>query len=140
MAQINPDRSIAGILTEVFSQFATLVRTESELARTELSEKFSQVGAALALIVAGAVLLMPALVILLEAGVTALEETGLESYWSALAVGGGVLLVGLLLLMLGVNRLKVRRLLPDKTLTQLQEDASAARRQTRREHAYQRAA
>ena len=92
------------------------------------------------MIIAGAVLLMPALVVLLEAAVAALEHTGLQSYWSALAVGGGVLLVGLTLTMIGISRLKPKRLIPNKTIHQLQEDAAAAKRQARSDNEYQRAA
>jgi Putative Actinobacterial Holin-X, holin superfamily III len=49
----------------VINQFTTLVRKERELARTEMSEKITQVAGGLGLIVGGSVLLTPALVILL---------------------------------------------------------------------------
>ncbi len=140
MATIRSERSITGLLTDLLMQFTTLVRTESELARAEISEKIGRMTAGLVMIVAGAVLLMPALVILLEAAVSGLERTGLAPYWSALAIGGGVLLVGLILTMIGVGRLNAKRLLPEKTIHQLQEDAAAARRQARKDHEYQRAA
>jgi Putative Actinobacterial Holin-X, holin superfamily III len=140
MAQPYSDRSVTGILADLLMQFTTLLRTESELARAEITEKITSMGRGLVMIVAGAVLLMPALVILMEAGVTALEQTGLEPYWSALAVGGGVLIVGLILASIGVSRLNAKRLVPNKTIHQLQEDAAAAKRQARSEHDYQRAA
>lgn len=140
MATSHADRSITGILTELLNQFATLLRTESELARAEISEKFGQMTAGLVMVVAGAVLLMPALVVLLEAAVSGLESTGLAPYWSALAIGGGVFIVGLVITMVGVSRLNARRLVPNKTIHQLQEDAAAAKRQARRDHEYQRAA
>ncbi len=134
------DRSVTGVVADMVMNFTTLVRTEGELARAELAEKISQIGAGLVMIVAGAVLLMPALVILLEAAVAALEQTGLQPYWSALAVGGGVLLVGLILAMIGISRLNVKRLIPSKTIHQLREDAATAKRQARSTNEYERAA
>ena len=140
MAASQSDRSITGILTDLLMQFTTLVRTEGELARTEISEKITQIVAALVMVIAGAVLLMPALVILLEAAVTGLETTGLAAYWSALAIGGGVFLTGLIVTLIGVSRLSAKRLLPNKTIHQLQEDVAAAKDQARRGNDYQRAA
>ena len=133
-------RSIPDILTDLLGQFTTLVRKEGELARTEMSEKAGQVAAGLVLVVIGAVLLMPALVVLLEAAVAALERAGLAPPWAALVVGGVVLLLGLILLMVGISRLKAENLLPRKTINQLQEDASVAKRQVRADNGYQRAA
>lgn len=140
MASFNPERSVAGVVTDLLSQFTTLVRTESELARAEMTERLSKMVGGLVLVVVGAVLLIPALVILLQAAVTGLEQTGLEPYWSALAVGGGVFLLGIILTMIGTSRLKAKRLLPSKTIHQLQEDAAAARRQARSDNEHQRAA
>ncbi len=133
-------RSIPDILSDLLTQFTTLVRTESRLARAEMSEKVTQVTGGLVLIIIGAVLLMPALVILLQAAVAALTRAGLAPYWSALIVGGVVLVLGLILLMVGVGRLKAKNLLPEKTINQLQEDASVAKRQVRPDDGYQRAA
>jgi protein-S-isoprenylcysteine O-methyltransferase Ste14 len=133
-------RSIPDILSDLLSQFPTLVRKESQLARTEMSEKVGQVAAGLVLVVIGAVLLMPALVVLLQAAVAGLEQAGIAPPWAALIVGGVVLVIGLILLMVGVNRLKAENLLPQKTINQLQEDASVAKRQVRTDDGYQRAA
>lgn len=68
------ERSIPAILSDLLGQFPTLLRKETQLARVEMSEKLSQLGMGLALLVGGAVLLIPALVILLEAAVAALEH------------------------------------------------------------------
>jgi hypothetical protein len=140
MSMSASNRSIPDILSDLLVQLTTLVRKESQLARAEMSEKVNQVAGGLALIVGGAVLLMPALVVLLEAAVAALERSGLAPHWSALIVGGGVLLIGLILLVVGMNRLKAESLLPRRTINQLQEDASIAKRQARADNGYQRAA
>jgi len=127
-------RSIPEILTDLLSQFTALIRTEARLARAEISENLSAAATGLGLIVIGAVLLIPGLVVLLEAAVAALQKYGLESHWAALAVGGGVLLIGLILLVVGMSRLSVRRLVPSRTLEQIQQDANVAREQTRSDH------
>ncbi len=140
MAASSSTRSIPDILSDLLTQFTTLVRKEGELARTEMSEKVGQVAAGLVLVMFGAVLLMPALVVLLEAAVAGLERAGIAPPWAALIVGGVVLVVGLILLMIGISRLKAKNLLPQKTIHQLQEDASVAKRQVRTDDGYQRAA
>jgi Putative Actinobacterial Holin-X, holin superfamily III len=75
--------------------------------------------------------LIPALVVLLEAAVSALQEHGFAAPMAALIVGGAVLLIGLILLSVGVSRVKDKSLVPDKVLQQLQRDASMARKQMR---------
>src|SRR6185437_4905541 len=133
-------RSIPDILSSLLGQFTMLLRKEGELARTEMSEKVSQVAAGLALVVGGAVLLIPALVVLLGAAVAALERAGIAPPFSALIVGGVGLVIGLILLLVGASRFKMENLVPRKTINQLQEDASVAKQQVRPDNGYQRAA
>jgi hypothetical protein len=137
---IHSERSVPNILADLLMQFTVLLRKEGELARTEVSDNLSRLGGGLTMIVIGAVLLMPALVVLLEAAVSGLETTGLSSYWSALIIGGAVFIIGLILLAIGIGRLKPKRLVPNRTIHQLQEDASVAKRQVRTDHDFQRAA
>jgi membrane protein implicated in regulation of membrane protease activity len=131
---------VPSIVTDLLGQFTHLLRKEGELARTEMSEKITQMAVALGLLVAGAVLIMPALVVLLFAAVAALDQGGMSSATAALVVGGAVLLLGLILVMIGVSRLKARKLVPRKTIHQLQEDVSVAKRQVRSDNEYERAA
>jgi Putative Actinobacterial Holin-X, holin superfamily III len=133
-------RSVPELLTAVVRQLADLMRTEGNLARAEMSEKVTQVATGLGLIVGSAILLMPALVVLLEAAVAALVDNGVAPYWAALAVGGACLIVGLILFLTGVSWLKAGRLVPDKTITQLQRDAATARNQVRTDYVEKRAA
>jgi hypothetical protein len=137
---IHSARSVPNILADLLMQFTVLLRKESELARTEVSDNLSRLGGGLTMIVIGAVLVMPALVVLLEAAVSGLETTGLSPYWSALIIGGAVFIIGLILLAVGVGRLKPKRLVPNRTIHQLHEDASVTKRQVRTDHDFQRAA
>jgi putative superfamily III holin-X len=125
-------RGITEIFTDVIDQSSALLRKEAALARAELSEKISQVGVGLGLIVGGSVLLTPALVILLQTAVSALIEQGiLAQPWSALLVGGVALVIGVILLLVGINRLRAEKLVPAKTIHQLQRDVSVAKQQMR---------
>jgi membrane protein implicated in regulation of membrane protease activity len=128
------DRTIPGILSDLLTQFTTLIRQESELARTEMSEKVSRATMGAAMAGAAAVLLIPSLVILMMAGVYGIAVAANWPQWaSALLVGGVFLLIGAILLAVGMSRLKTRALLPDKTINQLQEDAAMAKRQMQTE-------
>jgi membrane protein implicated in regulation of membrane protease activity len=136
----NTRRSVPDLVGSVFRQLAELMRTEGMLARAEMSEKITHIGNGVGLLVAGAILAMPALVVLLEAAVAALVESGMAPYWAAYLVGGLCLLLGIIFLLVGTNRLRARNLVPGKTLQQLQYDADAARNQVRTSHVEKRAA
>jgi hypothetical protein len=141
MAAPNYQRPVPEIISDLFSQLATLLRKETQLARVEISENVASVGRGLGLIIGGAVLLMPALVILLQAGVAGLSEGyELKSYWSALIIGGAVLIIGIILLLIGVSRLKIENILPNRTVHQLQRDGSVAKQQVSQDHDLHRAA
>ena len=141
MAVPNYQRSIPEIIGDLFSQLTTLLRMETQLARAEMSENMTGLARGLGLVIGGAVLLIPALVILLQAGVAALTAAyGLASYWSALIVGGGVLILGIILLLVGTSRLKLESIMPSRTVHQLQQDASVAKQKARQENEPRRAA
>lgn len=141
MSVSNHPRSVPEIISDLFSQLTTLLRKEAQLARAEVSENMVSAARGLGLIVGGAVLLIPALVILLQAAVAGLTEGyGMASYWSALLIGGGVLILGIILLLVGINRLKIENITPTKTVHQLQRDASVAKEQVRHDHEPGRAA
>jgi hypothetical protein len=128
------NRSFPEIFTDLFSQTTTLLSKEGQLARTEMSEKIGQVGTGLALLVIGAVLLIPALGILLDAAVAALIRRGFEAPVAALIVGGSALALGVILALIGLSRLKAKRLMPTRTIEQWQQDAAVAKQQMRSDH------
>src|SRR5258708_348982 len=140
MALADNTRTVPELFTSVVSQLADLTRTEGRLARAEISEKMTLAATGLGLLVGGAILLMPAAVVRLGAAGAALVENGIAPYWAAVLVGGACLVVGLILLLIGVSRLRSGRLMPDKTIHQLQRDAATARSQVRTDHVEKRAA
>lgn len=136
-----PGRSLPDIFSDLVAQFTSLLQKEGQLARAEVSENISKAATGLGFVIGGAVLLIPALVILLDAAVAAITERGhLAPYWSALIVGGAVLIIGLLLLAFGGSRLRPSNMIPTRTLQQLQRDASVAKAQFEESHELHRAA
>jgi Putative Actinobacterial Holin-X, holin superfamily III len=123
------DRNIPDIFADLLKELTTLVRSEIRLARTEFSEKITLLGVSLGLIAGGAVLLLAALVLLLQAAVTALIAQGFSPTVAILIVAGVVLLVGIVLLWVGLNRLHAKNLALKKTAEQLQRDVAAAKYQ-----------
>lgn len=126
------ERGITDIAADLMREFATLIRKDFLLARAEISEKFSLLGAAVTMIVIGAVFLMAALVLLLEAIVAGLVAEGFSQMAAALMVGGAALIFGALLLWIGVRRLRPDNLAPNRTVEQLQRDVAVARHQMSR--------
>ena len=127
------DRSIPGLFRDLLTQLTTLLRTEGQLARVEMSEKLGQATRGVALVLGGAVLMMPALVILLEAAVAALVDAGLEAHWAALVVGGVTLIVGGIVIFAGIRAMKLDELAPRRTIDNLQRDVSVATHRLRSE-------
>jgi uncharacterized membrane protein YqjE len=140
MAFANHNRSIADIIRDVIAQVTSLLHKEAQLARVELSENVSRAALGLGLIVGGAVLLVPALVILLEAAVAALEQNGMRAAEATAIVGGCALVLGFILVAIGISRLRLKTLMPNKTIQQLQRDAATAKQQMRNDYDVQRAA
>jgi hypothetical protein len=136
-----PGRSIPDIFSDLVGQFTSLLQKEAQLARAEVSENIGKAASGLGFVVGGAVLLIPALIILLDAAVAALTEGGhLAPYWSALIVGGVVLILGFLLLAFGASRLRPANMIPSRTIHQFQRDADVAKKQFEEPHDLHRAA
>lgn len=119
-------RSIPDIFGELFRQLTALIRAETQLVRSETSEKIGQIGASLGLLIAGAALLIPGITIILRAIVDAIDTTGLGDGWSSLIVGGATIIIGVMLAGIGKRRFNASRLVPRKTIEQIERDASTA--------------
>jgi drug/metabolite transporter (DMT)-like permease len=121
-------RSVPDLLGDLVAQATTLMRQEVQLARAEISEKVSSVGAAIGAMAVGGILLLAALVILLQAAVAALVEyAGLPATIAALIVGVVVALVGYVALHGAMSRLKSSTLVPHRTATQISRDAEVVK-------------
>ena len=123
-------RSVPELLSDLARSVPALVRQESQLLRSEMSDKVTQLEVGLGSIVAGAILLFAALLVLLEAVVIALTEF-MGAGWAALVVGVVVAIIGAVLLKKGSDQMKVSNLMPERTSNQLKQDRDLARDQAR---------
>jgi hypothetical protein len=119
---IRPITQLFGVLG---SQVQQLVRTECQLARTEISENLGKTRSAIAVAVAGLTLLLPAVTIFLQGVVAALAHAGMRDDLAGFAVGAAVGVAGVAMILAGFNRAKAINLVPEKALSQLQRDIAA---------------
>lgn len=127
----NETRSLPDLFSTLVSELSTLFRQEIRLARAEAIEKTGQALGAAAMIGIGAVLMIPALVLLLEAIAAFVVRAGLPPEWATLVVSIVIIILALLLVGIGVSRLKASSLTPDRTIEQVQRDAAVAKDQIR---------
>ena len=114
--------SIGAIIGDVANDLSTLMRQEVALAKAEVRQSVRQtangaakLGVAAALATVGALVLTAFLVLLLG--------DLLDNYWlSALIVGLAFLIIGGLLAMSGMRKLRAVQLAPEATLATLKED------------------
>lgn len=126
-----PNRSVLDLFTQLVDNMSFLFRKEIELAKAEMSEKASEVGAGAAKAAIGGVLMIPAIVMLLWAVVAWLETIDIPIRWGTLIVGVIVALIGFMLLKSGMNAASTANLKPRRTANQLQRDAAVVKEQVR---------
>jgi uncharacterized membrane protein YqjE len=121
-SQIEMQReSLGELLGELASQSAGLVRDEVALAKQEIQEKLSQFQSALLILAAGVFLSGLALFALSAAAILALA-VWVGAWQAALIVGGALAVVGGIIALMGIKRLKQTSLKPEQTLETLEED------------------
>jgi hypothetical protein len=116
------DRSIAALFRQLSRELGTLLRQESELARTEIRERVGQFGSGVTALGAGALVAFAGGLVLLEAAVYALAGPLGSQALAALVVGGAAVLAGVAMLMRGRSRLKTEELVPRRTVESLRQD------------------
>ncbi|HEX6371653.1 MAG TPA: phage holin family protein [Longimicrobium sp.] len=128
-----PDRSAEGAaggndpaLGDLFRQLAqdsaTLVRQEMNLAKAELKSNVKSVARDAAMVAVGGILALVGVTVLIAFLVVAVGDA-LDNYWlGALVVGVLFLLVGGLLAMSSLKKLKHEEVAPTRTLETLKED------------------
>jgi hypothetical protein len=126
MEMSESERSIAELFRQLSREIGTLLRQESELARTEIRQKAGQVAAAGVAFGSGGLVCFAGFLILLQALVAWLAGVLDSTALAALVVGGAALLVGVGLVLLGRNRLRAETLVPRKTVESLRQDAELA--------------
>jgi hypothetical protein len=118
---------IVKTLSDILAEFTNLIQTELQLLRTELSNTAGALGLAITVVLGGAVLLVAAAMLLLQTGIAALVANGWSPPLATLIVAIGVLLLGALLLWVGMSKLRLKNLIPTKTINQLEQDAAVVK-------------
>jgi hypothetical protein len=123
-----PDnRAVSVLFTDALDQFSKLIRSEIQLARAEISAKTAQALVGLAFLAGAGVILIPGLVLLLMAFSAFLIELGARPSVGHLIAGLLGSLIAGVLGWAGLTRLRAEKLIPSRTINQLQRDAAAAR-------------
>lgn len=122
----NRDKGVIDLASDALKEIATILQTELQLFRVEISEKLTFTALSAALIGAGLLLLMATIVLLLQAGIAGLVAYGFSWAIAILIVAAATLLAGGGLVWFGIQRLSLVRLAPSKTLDQLQKDLTIA--------------
>ena len=125
-----PDnRSFSDLLSDALNRLTTLVRTEIQLARTEIGLKISKAATGIAMVMGSAAFAISGLVLILLAIAAWLDNAGLSRGVSNLIAGIIGALVSAGLAWAGLQRLRADQLAPNRTMEQLQRDAMAAKEQ-----------
>jgi hypothetical protein len=135
MSQSNEGRPLTELLGGLVGDLSNLFRKEIQLAKTEASEKISEVSGAAGSIAVGGVLLLGALGVLLAAIVSLLAawmvnagmDPTLSNAFAALVVTAVVGIIGWMSLSKGLNALKASNLNMNRTATSLGRDANVVK-------------
>lgn len=118
-------KSLPEIVNELKVELKDFVGTRLAMLRSEMQEKWSSVKLSLPALLGGIVLLMTAWLLLTAVIVTAIANTFANPWawvFAFLIVGGAYLLVGGMMVMGAVSKLKQTKLLPERTLRVLKQD------------------
>jgi hypothetical protein len=114
-------RSMGELLTDLINHMSTLVRTEIELARAEMSQKISKTVKDVATMAIGGSILFAGFLALLATAVIVLGKW-MPLWVSALIVSLVALTVGAVMLFAAKNRLSKRDMKPSQTIISLKEN------------------
>ncbi len=114
--------ALGDLFRQLAQDSATLVRQEMTLAKAELKNNVRSVARDAAMVAVGGVLALVGVIVLIAFLVVAVGDA-LDNYWlGALIVGVLFLLVGGLLAMSNLKKLKHEEVAPTRTLETLKED------------------
>lgn len=118
-------KSLPEIVNELKFELKDFVATRAAMLRSEMREKWSSLKMSLPALLVGIVLLSTAWLLFTALLVTAIAKAFASPWawvYAFLIVGGGYLLLGLMIMMGVVSKLKQTKLLPERTLRVLRQD------------------
>lgn len=125
------NRSVPQLLSDAAHETSELIRSEVQLARTEISEKLSQIGSGVGLLAAGGMVAFAGVLMLLLSAVFGLANV-VAPWVSALIIGAIVAIVAAVMVSKGRSNLKPANLAPNRTIHSVEKDAEVARSEFRR--------
>lgn len=130
MEQQRDERSLGELFAELARETSTLVRQEVALAKTEMTQKATEVGRDVGVIGAGGAVAYAGLLVIIAAAVLALGLL-IPLWLSALIVGVVVVGIGYIMIQQGRSALKRADLTPRETIATLKEDTEWVKDQTK---------
>jgi hypothetical protein len=129
MSEPDP-RSVPELVASVATDLADLVRKESELLRSELTQKISAALKAVLSMGAGAVMLLGSFLCLLAAAVMGLSYV-IPPAWAAVLVAAVTGLIGVILVAASAKKTEPGELRPERFTEQVRRDAQMIKEQMR---------
>ncbi|GAB5376098.1 MAG: hypothetical protein AcusKO_25600 [Acuticoccus sp.] len=130
--------SMLELISKLIGDVSDLIFKETELIRSEVNDKITQLQAGVGKMAAGAVVLLVALMVLADALVMAVavllgtaQASGDKTGLASVIVGGLFAAVGAFLVRSGAGDIKPMNLKPDRTAMQVRRDRDLARDQMR---------
>jgi hypothetical protein len=124
------ERSLGELFSDLTRDMSTLIRQETQLATTEMTQKATRVGKSSGVLVGGALIAYAGFFALLWAIVYGLNALGLPIWASFLIVAVVALAIGAITAWRGYDTLKKTDLVPRQTVETIKEDAQWAKEQT----------
>lgn len=118
--------STPGLIGDAFNHATTLISAELQLVRLEAGEKVSTALKAVVSIVLAGVISVPALLVLLAGLVLALAKL-VPTFVACFIVGGVLALIAVALIIIAARNLSASRLMPQRTLRQVQSATDLVR-------------
>jgi uncharacterized integral membrane protein len=119
-------KGITDLAADILRDIADLFRAELQLLHAEVSEKITFAALSLCIIAAGALFLVVTIVLLLQAAIGALVAYGVSWPAASLIIAGLTFIIGGSLTWYGLNRLRLGRMAPSRTINQLHKDVNIA--------------
>lgn len=117
-------RPVGGLLTDLISQVTALFRTEVNLLKSEMKDKFRAVSGALVTVAIGAALLVAAVIALVQAAVAGMVAAGMTVWLASLIVGAALGVIGFTLITGGAKKMSLSEMTPDRTVRQVGKDVT----------------
>jgi uncharacterized membrane protein YqjE len=120
--------SVGELVGQLVDETRTLIRQEVQLAKTELSEKASEITNAAIFLAAGGLVAFIGVLGLVAAAIIGLGQV-VAMWLSALIIGAAILIIGGVLLMVGMGRIRDATKPPEQTIRSLKEDKEFVQRE-----------